>query len=307
MLQVGQLAKGGGEDTPTTQSAVTRVLIVEDDEQLTQLFQLWLQRLFDHSVETWVESTLESARSSCESLPEIDIVLLDRKLPDGDGEQFLTTLGVDSDAITVMITGVTPEPEIINLQIDDYLIKPVNEEEFMKRLSLLVKLKIQDTLKPYTDARKASLLEYHLDTPEESPLYRLFASQWAYDHLETVQIDKQNIVYELYTNDSKNTSDNEGDTDIHVSVAGTLRTDLRKLRKEGAVKLIGELVPAGDQYSWVELSNTQGRENGHRPTDVLPVYSFTCDTPEQRIDYDPDVITDRSREEIRQLLEQSYR
>jgi len=199
------------------------------------------------------------------------------------------------------------QSEIINLQIDDYLIKPVDEEEFMKRLSLLVKLKIQDTLKPYTDARKASLLEYHLDTPEESPLYRLFASQWAYDHLEVVQIDNQNIIYELYTNDSKNAADSEGDTDIHVSVAGTLRTDLKKLREEGAIKLIGELVPSGDQYSWVELSSTQGRGNGHRPTEVLPVYSFTCDAPEQRIDYDSDVITDRSREEIRQLLEQSYR
>lgn len=307
MLQAGEVVEDGGKNTSAAQLAVTRILIVEDDEQLTQLFQLWLQRLFDHSVEIWVESTLESARSSFESLPEIDIVLLDRKLPDGDGEQFLTTPEVDSDAIIVMITGVTPGPEIINLQIDDYLIKSVDEEEFMKRLSLLVKLKIQGTLKSYTDARKASLLEYHLDTPEENPLYRLFASQWAYDHLEVVQIDNQNVIYELYTNDSKHAADTGGDTDIHVSVTGTLRTDIGELRKEGAIRLIGELVPTDDQYSWVGLSNTQGGESGRPPAEILSVYSFTCDMPEQRIDYDSNVTMDRSREEIRQLLERSYR
>lgn len=277
-----------------------QALIIEDDERLLELFQLWIKRLFSYSVDIQIASTIQTAKEVVDSTPNLDAVFIDRKLPDGSGEEVLPVLQSDTNSLKIMITAVSPKPEIINLDIDDYLTKPITEEDFIKRLLLLQKLQVQNELESYTRARKASLLEYHLDQPEENPLYRLFASNWSYDRLEIIATAGTAVVYKLYTNETAGSSGS--DSNVRVSIAGELDPDLHQLIDRGEAELIGELVPNGDSYSWVDKSTV--REE--RPKDVFAIYSFTCSTPEKYIANLQTGDISKSPGEIKKLLESSY-
>lgn len=297
----GTSASQGKEDLNSVSDNQTkRVLIIEDDEQLSELFQLWIKRLFSYSVDIQIASTIQTAREVVDDSPNLDVVVIDRKLPDGSGEEVLQVLQSDIDSLNIMITAVSPEPEIINLDIDDYLTKPISEENFIKRVSLLQKLQVQNELEPYTRARKASLLEYHLDQPEESPLYRLFASNWSYDRLEIIATASAAVVYKLYTNETAGSSGS--DSNVRVAIAGKLNTDLHQLIDRGEAELIGEIVPNGDSYSWVDKSTAREK----RPKDVFAIYSFTCSTPEKYISNLQNSDVSVSTGEIKKLLESSY-
>ena len=182
------------ETTPadTTQR---HVLIVEDDEELAGLLQVWVEGWCGNHATVHVEHTVADAEQTLESRSVLDIVLLDRRLPDGSARDLLEILPCQFDAITVMITAVSPGSDLIRLPVTDYLVKPTDNETLVTKLSLLEKLEAANALDAYTDARKASLLEYHLDKPEETPLFRRFASRWSYDRLEVAHVDGAAVVY----------------------------------------------------------------------------------------------------------------
>lgn len=274
------------------------MLIVEDDEEVAKLLQTWAQQFYDETVTIHVEQTVADSKATLDSLPALDIAILDRKLPDGTGNDILEAMTGTFDAITLMITGSSPESEIIQLPINDYVIKPIDEETLVKQLSLLEKLKAANALAQYSDARKASLLEYHLDDPEENPLFRRFAAKWSYDYLEIAHFDDQIVVYELYVGD---TTADDGNT--HVSIAGSLAPNLRELLGAGEIEPVGELVPSREGYGWMQ---TEGDGLIDASDDSIAIYRFTSDTPEQYIttlDTEKDSTT---RLELTDILESEF-
>jgi DNA-binding response OmpR family regulator len=111
-------------NTPSAPDTPVRVLVVEDDEPLADLYADWLQR--DHDVEV-----VHGGEAALERLAEggIDVVLLDRHMPDVSGDEVLVTLrDWGLDARVAMVTGVTPELDILEMGFDDYLLKPVDRE-----------------------------------------------------------------------------------------------------------------------------------------------------------------------------------
>jgi len=77
-------------------------------------------------------------------------VLLDRLLPDGSARDLLEILPCQFDVITVMITAVSPGSDLIRLPVTDYLVKPVDKETLVTKLSLLEKLEGATALDAYT-------------------------------------------------------------------------------------------------------------------------------------------------------------
>jgi len=289
-------ASGPVADAPPPEATLDSVLIVEDDGELGMLFRDWLQKFYGSGTAVHVTATVADTEAALESLPALDAALIDRKLPDGDGEELVSSVRSRFDAITVMVTGMSPGTELVELPADDYLVKPVDEGTLLKRLSLLEKLDAVGTLKKYSDARKASLLEYHLEDPERNPLFRRFASQWTYDCLEIAHVEGDSIVYELYTGENERESG-----EVSVSIVGTLGPDLEVLLADGDVAPVGELVPTDDGYAWLDAGGQARIDTG---AGSIAIYEFTCDVPER---YTSDAGSgDISHSELREILENEF-
>jgi DNA-binding response OmpR family regulator len=122
-------------DTPSE-----RLLIVEDDPQLSTGLQLYLEAQgYDITVVNDGETGLEQASS----LPGYDMVVLDAKLPGKMGFDVLRemrTRGVSTPVL--MLTGLGGHEDRMRgyeLGADDYLTKPFSTEELLARVQVVLK------------------------------------------------------------------------------------------------------------------------------------------------------------------------
>lgn len=102
------------------------VLLADDEKQLTDLYGVYLDEYYDTRVAYSGEEALEKLDDS------VDLMVLDRRMPDYSGEQVLATAreeGWDSPAI--FITGVDRDLEE-GASADDSLEKPVDSEELVE-------------------------------------------------------------------------------------------------------------------------------------------------------------------------------
>lgn len=113
--------------TATQQSE--RVLVVDDEEAVADLYGTWLAS--DHDVITAYDgdSALELVDDS------IDVVFLDRQMPGRSGDEVLDVVDERGlDCRVVMVTAVDPGFDIVEMPFDDYLIKPVTREALTESL-----------------------------------------------------------------------------------------------------------------------------------------------------------------------------
>lgn len=100
------------------------VLIVEDERDLCDLFAGWLDDAFDVRAAYNGEQGLEQVDET------VDVVLLDRRMPDPSGDEVLQEIRErELDCRVVMVTAVEPEFDIVGMGFDDYLTKPVTPDE----------------------------------------------------------------------------------------------------------------------------------------------------------------------------------
>jgi len=98
-------------------SDTEKVLVVDDDRPLADGFARALSSEYD--VRT--AYSVEEARASLD--PEIDAVLLDRRLPDGSGDELLEEIRDQGhDCRVAMVSGESPDPD---LDCDAYVTKPL--------------------------------------------------------------------------------------------------------------------------------------------------------------------------------------
>ena len=100
------------------------ILVVDDESGLADLYAVWVGD--DHEAET-----AYSGREAVETITaDTDIVILDRRMPQMSGDEVLTTIrDRDLDCQVVMVTGVTPDFDILELPFDAYLSKPVTGDD----------------------------------------------------------------------------------------------------------------------------------------------------------------------------------
>lgn len=105
-------------------SADSKVVIVEDNVEMAKLLKVWLET--DYRVE--VAHDCEAAFKIIDE--SVDILLLDRQLPDGSGDEVLTHVrDIGYDCRVAMVTAVDPGLDIIEMGFDEYLCKPMTSEE----------------------------------------------------------------------------------------------------------------------------------------------------------------------------------
>jgi DNA-binding response OmpR family regulator len=110
-----------------------QVLVVDDDEYISEIIKCTLEpEDFAVTLAFDGKSALNYLRNN-----DPDLVLLDIKLPDIDGNKLLETIRKTSNVPVIMITAVIDAATItlsLNLGADDYIRKPFLPNELIARV-----------------------------------------------------------------------------------------------------------------------------------------------------------------------------
>lgn len=109
------------------------VLVVDDEQEIADLYARWLE----DDYEVIVAYSGEAALAALDS--DIDVVLLDRRIPDLHGDEVLDHIRSGGLSCWVaMVTAVEPAIDILDLGFDDYLVKPVTGDTLREAVDTLV-------------------------------------------------------------------------------------------------------------------------------------------------------------------------
>ncbi|WP_136715430.1 response regulator [Halorientalis salina] len=100
------------------------VLVVDDNKAIANTYTAFLSD--EYSVRT-----AYNGKEALEELgPDVDVVLLDRRMPEVSGDAVLEEIqSRQLDCRVVMLTAVDPDFDIIDMGFDEYLVKPIEREE----------------------------------------------------------------------------------------------------------------------------------------------------------------------------------
>lgn len=153
----------------STDAGQVTVLIVEDEEHLADMYAAYLSDEYETVLAYGGEPALEMLRER-----SFDLVLLDRRMPVVSGNEILAKIEeAGLNCRVAMVTAVNPDFDIIDLRIDDYLVKPVTGGELRETVSRLLKLdEYNDRMQQLTSKKlKRNVLQVEKTTSElvESP------------------------------------------------------------------------------------------------------------------------------------------
>lgn len=122
-----------GEPVSTAPTDRGTVLVVEDEQHLADLYT-------DYLAERYEVRTAYSGEEAIDMLAnDIDVVLLDRRMPVTSGNEVLAAIEEDGfDPRVAMVTAVEPDFDIIDLGVDDYLVKPVSKNALLEVVDRLL-------------------------------------------------------------------------------------------------------------------------------------------------------------------------
>ena len=130
-------------EAPATKSEISRILIADDNEPNRELLEVYLADL-DCQIDTAIdgEDTLAKVASF-----RPDVILLDIMMPKLSGFEVCQQLKADPATRGIMILMVTALGELGDIEraveagTDDFLSKPVNKVELVKRVENMLKLR----------------------------------------------------------------------------------------------------------------------------------------------------------------------
>lgn len=112
----------------------TTVLVVDDETALADLYAVWLE-------DTYRVRTAYGGEEALGALDEtVDVVLLDRKMPDITGDEVLARLRERGlDCRVALVTAVDPDFDILELGFDSYVTKPVERDDLHEAVETLLR------------------------------------------------------------------------------------------------------------------------------------------------------------------------
>lgn len=189
----------GSEERPTNHPEPGRpddddrstVLVVDDEPELTELYASWLAADYDTRIATNGEAALDQLSA------EIDVVLLDRRMPALSGDELLEEIrGRELGCRVAMVTAIEPDVDVLEMGFDDYVTKPVTKQELRRLVASLIDLQRHDDLvqEYFQLASKLAALEASTATTEldANDAYRSLVARYedvrrqARDRLDTL-------------------------------------------------------------------------------------------------------------------------
>jgi len=117
---------------------MNRILLVEDDDILAFSIEFTLK---DEGFEVCRANSLGAARAALGNI-SADLVLLDVKLPDGNGYAFCRELQNSRDIPIIFLTACDEEANIVSgldMGADDYITKPFRVRELVSRIRAVLR------------------------------------------------------------------------------------------------------------------------------------------------------------------------
>ncbi|MFW6382731.1 MAG: response regulator [Haloferacaceae archaeon] len=109
------------------------VLVVDDERGLADLYAAWLSERYETQVAYGGEQALDRLDDS------VTVALLDRRMPEYSGDAVLEEIEArDLDCQVAMVTAVEPDFDIIDMGFDDYICKPVTQDELLETVDSLL-------------------------------------------------------------------------------------------------------------------------------------------------------------------------
>ena len=134
----------------------TEVLVVDDEKDLVDTYEFWLQNHY----------SVKKAYSGEEALPKVDedtdVVLLDRLMPGMSGREVLEEIRERGhDCRVCMVTAVDPDFDIIDMGFDKYIVKPIVKDNLHDAIQELEDRNQydEDTRKLFSLISKKTVLE----------------------------------------------------------------------------------------------------------------------------------------------------
>lgn len=151
------------------------VLVADDERDLADLYAAWLAAAYH-------VKTAYGGQPALEMIDEdVDVVLLDRNMPDLSGDEVLANIRDRGLACRVaIVTAVAPDFDILELGFDDYLTKPVRKENLVEAVERLLRRREYDTTlqEYYRLAVKRARLESEKGLPlRNHPKYQELLSE----------------------------------------------------------------------------------------------------------------------------------
>lgn len=133
------------------------LLVVDDSDDFRSLYSLWLGAEYD------VRTAADGVEAMDVLDERIDVVVLDREMPRKDGIEFARELDASEfDPAVVMISGVVPGEDLLDIPVDDYLQKPVTQDSVWAAVR-----RGMDLIDCPTPIRRRLALETRLDIVRE--------------------------------------------------------------------------------------------------------------------------------------------
>jgi len=166
-MQSGETESDDGSDDDRT-----TILVVDDEEVVRESFALYLEPL------GYAVRTVDSGEAALAAVDDdVDVVLLDRRMPDRSGDEVLEEVRARNvDCQIALVTAVDPDFDIVTIDCDDYLVKPVDRDdlvETVERLELLDEYdEAQRELSTLRVKRNVLEVEKHPSALEDSVEFR---------------------------------------------------------------------------------------------------------------------------------------
>lgn len=171
------------------------VLVVEDEVDLSDLYASWLGGQYDVRVANTAEEALDTLDE------DVEVVLLDRRLPDMSGDEFLDAIREQRYVCQVaMVSAVDPDWDILEMRFDAYVVKPVERDELLALVSRLLARRLynEEVRNFFALASKRATLEA---TKEPSELESSERYGELADELERLRDELEDIILELTDED----------------------------------------------------------------------------------------------------------
>jgi len=121
------------------------VLVVEDESDVAETYRRWLRSSYD------VRVAPDGAAALGELDEMVDVVLLDRMMPEMSGEAVLREIrdrGIDCRV--AMVSAVDPDFDIVEMGFDAYVTKPPERDELLETIDrLLDRAEVDEDLQEY--------------------------------------------------------------------------------------------------------------------------------------------------------------
>lgn len=163
-----------------TGSESPEVLVVEDDQLQSQIYSRWLDSF---SVTVACSETEAYEKLS----DQTDIVVLDRIFDEQkEGDSIAERMkDMDPSLQIIMITGIEPKTDIVNLKVDDYIVKPVDKEE----VSQAVEKAVEASFKSQKEKKLLSLASKKATLDKKNTISDKESYEEIVDSLESLKSD----------------------------------------------------------------------------------------------------------------------